>query len=608
MNFERTAIVFALIFLAGTAYGGTLTKRLAPGVTLTQEIDKSPPLIINVLKVRLDAPGVRVGVEIGTDAVNGTDGTGGREEVSVAARRHGALAAVNGDYFAGTGGDALGIGIANGALFSEPWWGDGKAGPRAAMGLTDEGQRVLFSTLGYLGVVQANDGSRARLGGINRRVGLGEIVAFTPQYGPTTGNRPGGTEVVLGNIGLPLRADKLMKGTVLSVTSNDPTPQAIEPNQVVLSGAPGAGADFLSQHAHPGEQIEFLLAVAPPDAVTQAVQIAELPRTTPGDLPSRSGENLSRPAWLWSNVQEAVGGGPRLLTDGQVTVDGLAEGFADWMISSRQPRTAVGATQDGHTLIIATVDGRQSLSQGVTIPDLALILKRYGAWNAINLDGGGSTAMAAGGLVVSSPPGDGSERRVAETLEVFSDRVILDGKPAPSRMQLAVPTSAPIPIGTTVPVRLLDGSHVISGSSPSLLWQGTASGIGFVSQRGDFTATTPGTGAIAAIYKGFLVTGKITVAGPAPILSHYVLSAQFAPNGQANYNQLSIRILDQTGKPSSGTLVHIAVTGGAADTPDEKTGPDGYAEVGVTWNAAVGGSVAVTSGGLTPVTLAQPIP
>ncbi len=595
-----------MIFVcAGAAHGGVVTKRLAPGVTLTQEIDRNPPLIIDVLRVNLDAPGVRLGVAIGTDQVNGPDGGGGREEVGAAARRHGALAAVNGDYFAGPGGDPLGLGIADGALFSEPWWGDGRGGPRAAMGIVDDCQRVIFATLGYLGEVQAADGARARLSGVDRRAGLGEIVAFTPQFGPVTGDRPGGTQVVLGDVSLPLRANKLMVGTVLTVTTDAPAPQAIGPDCVVLSGGTGAGADFLAQHVKPGDRLEFLLAVAPPDAVTQAVQIAEMPRTAL-DQPSRAGAALSRPAWLWGTARQAVGGGPRLLTGGQVTVDGVAEGFADWMVSSRQPRTAVGATRDGHTLLLVTVDGRQTLSQGVSLADLALILKRYGAWDAINLDGGGSTAMAAGGLTVSAPPGDGTERRVAETLEVFSDRVVVGWKTAPARMRLAVPSAGPVPVGSVVPVQLLDGARVIPGSSPSLLWQGAAGGVGFVTQGGYFLAVQPGAAVLTALYKGRLVTGRITVAGPAPAPASDTLSAQFAPNGASDFSQLSVRILDTSGKPLANAPVHVTVTGGAADTPDVKTGPDGYAVVNITWNTDTGGSAVVTSGGLSPVTVPRP--
>ena len=608
---SRTTIWALALLLAGggAARADTTVKRLAPGVTLTQEIDRKTPLIINVLTVDLDAPGVRIGVAVGQGRVNGADGGGGREEVSRQARRAGALAAVNGDFFAGTAGDPLGLGIRNGELFSEPWWGDGKAGPRAALGVTD-GNRVVMGTLGFLGDLQAADGQRAALGGIDRRVGAGEIVLFTPLYGARTGNRPGGAEAVLADVNGPVRANKLMGGKVVSVTTNDAEPVAIPAGGAVLSGGPGAGAAWLAQHLSVGDRVSFVLAIAPPAETGDAIRIAELPRTR-GDLPSRAGEALSRPAWLWGRVEEAVGGGPRLLTDGQVTSDGAAEGFDPWIIGGTHPRTAVGTSRDGRHLVIVTVDGRQAISRGVTLAEMALILKRFGAWDAINLDGGGSTAMAVAGLVVNSPSGSGAERRVAETLLVYSDRVAAAGRPAPARMRLAIPGGGPVPVWSATPVHVLDGPQVISGGSPDVLWQGPASGgIGFINQRGYFIAVKPGTGAITALYKGHLIAAKITVASSAPPVSTYSLDAAFAVDGGGGTRRstLTVRIVSGGRQPLAGAAVHVLVTGGTADAPDVKTNADGYAVVGVTWDGDTGGSVAVTSGALTPVTVARPAP
>jgi exopolysaccharide biosynthesis protein len=58
----------------------------------------------------------------------------------------------------------------------------------------------------------------------------------------------------------------------------------------------------------------------------------------------------------------------------------------------RNPRTAAGVSEDGGTLILAVIDGRQpGWSDGVTLPELAALMIQHGAHNAINLDGGGSS-------------------------------------------------------------------------------------------------------------------------------------------------------------------------------------------------------------------------
>jgi hypothetical protein len=82
------------------------------------------------------------------------------------------------------------------------------------------------------------------------------------------------------------------------------------------------------------------------------------------------------------------------------------------------PRSAVGLTKDGRYLILMTVDGRQDgYSQGATLAEVADWLARFGAHDGINLDGGGSTTLAAAldgrAVVLNRPSGAvrGSEQR-----------------------------------------------------------------------------------------------------------------------------------------------------------------------------------------------------
>ena len=607
------------LWAVGTARADTSVKRLAPGVTLTQEIDRKTPLIINVVSVDLTAPGVRLGVGIGQDKITGMDGTHGREDVSRLARRWGALAAVNADFFPYTG-DPLGVGIRDGELFSEPFLGIRSGGPRVTLGVTPDGRGVLFDTLGFLGDLQASDGQRGYISGINRPVSKNETIVYSGLYGPVTGNKPGGVEAVVRNVNLPVRANKLMAGQVESVRVVEGTTETIPADGVVISGGPGTGADFLARHLHPGDRVSFVLAVAPVGETERAVQVAALPRSG-RDLPSRAGAGISRSAWLWAQVPQAVGGGPHLLVNGQIAVDWAAEGFEAGFADSLNPRTAVGTTRDGHRLLLVTVDGRQAFSKGVSLTNMALILKRYGAWNAINLDGGGSTAMAVGGLAVSNPSGAGAERPVADMLLVYSDRAYQPDAPAlpavtadaeagqeQSIARLVVPLT-PISVGRAVPLRVQDGDRLLSGASPAIIWQGPATGgVGFVNQKGYLITLTPGKGTIAAMYGGHLLTSSVTVIGATPTPAIYTLQAHLAadPGGLQDRNQLIIRITDLAGKPLAAASVTLTLTGGTADKDTLQTDFDGSATVGITWTADKGGSVRVSSGALTPVTLTRP--
>src|SRR5206468_2162421 len=58
------------------------------------------------------------------------------------------------------------------------------------------------------------------------------------------------------------------------------------------------------------------------------------------------------------------------------------------------PRTAAGVDRDGRTLWLMVVDGRQpGFSEGVAVNELAGLMKEVGCWDALNLDGGGSSIM-----------------------------------------------------------------------------------------------------------------------------------------------------------------------------------------------------------------------
>ncbi|MBQ4114822.1 phosphodiester glycosidase family protein [bacterium] len=102
----------------------------------------------------------------------------------------------------------------------------------------------------------------------------------------------------------------------------------------------------------------------------------------------------------WSNVNHIISGGPYLVKDSQVYVDMTAQKLSS--IGGRNPRTAIGFTEDNH-LILLTADGREGASVGLTLMELANLMKEFGCVQAMNLDGGGSTVMYINGQVVNKP-------------------------------------------------------------------------------------------------------------------------------------------------------------------------------------------------------------
>ena len=102
----------------------------------------------------------------------------------------------------------------------------------------------------------------------------------------------------------------------------------------------------------------------------------------------------------WNGVEHIISGGPYLVKNGSIFVDTTEEKLN--AISGRNPRTAIGYTIDGN-FIMVTADGREESSIGLTLFELAYFMKSIGCYNAMNLDGGGSSIMYFNGLTVNNP-------------------------------------------------------------------------------------------------------------------------------------------------------------------------------------------------------------
>jgi hypothetical protein len=119
-------------------------------------------------------------------------------------------------------------------------------------------------------------------------------------------------------------------------------------------------------------------------------------------------------------LQLLVGGWPRLLEDGH-SVAGDAptlEGTISRNAEARHPRTAIGISRDSTTVMLLTVDGRSENSGGMTLTELAAAMRRLGAWQAMNFDGGGSTSMVVRGVLMNVPSDSTRERAVGSALLV----------------------------------------------------------------------------------------------------------------------------------------------------------------------------------------------
>ena len=124
---------------------------------------------------------------------------------------------------------------------------------------------------------------------------------------------------------------------------------------------------------------------------------------------------------------EVVGGRPVLVRDSTIVSAVDLEG-APAFATGRHPRTAVGIARGGRRLLLVVVDGRQKpYSDGMTLRELATLMRALGARDAINLDGGGSTTLVyadphasrGGALRIANRPSDAAgERPVGDALAI----------------------------------------------------------------------------------------------------------------------------------------------------------------------------------------------
>lgn len=110
-----------------------------------------------------------------------------------------------------------------------------------------------------------------------------------------------------------------------------------------------------------------------------------------------------------------IGGGPLLVQNGQIVLNGKLENFSDAFIQESAARSAIGQTADGKLLIVAVQNPTPRV--GASLSNMADIMRQLGATNALNLDGGSSTTLYLGGQILDRP--SRSSARVHNGIGIF---------------------------------------------------------------------------------------------------------------------------------------------------------------------------------------------
>jgi hypothetical protein len=150
----------------------------------------------------------------------------------------------------------------------------------------------------------------------------------------------------------------------------------------------------------------------------------------------------------YNNVWTAVSGSDRVLINGVAQLQGCTTDFCN-----QNPRSAVGLSSNGRYFIMLAIDGRQpGWSDGATLYETGQWLARLGAYNGLNLDGGGSTAMAKlenDTAVLLNRPSGGVQRVDGNHIGVFA--------PPIAPIILAQPQDKVAPVGASVIFTVFSG-------------------------------------------------------------------------------------------------------------------------------------------------------
>jgi len=314
------------------------------------------PLDVYVLKVDPGQEGLEIRPALAGQTVHS------RRSVLAIARQYGAVAALNGGFFAAQG-PPLGLLIVDGEWIKHPILN------RTALGITADGE-LLMDRLSFEGRLYFGDHGYLELDGINR--GHNEsyrLVIYTPRWGEALSPCAQCTRLVVSG------------EAVVVAKHSDDQPVEIPPGGYVISGS-GRYAPLLEK-VREGEGVWTRLETKPE----------------------------------WKKLAYALGAGPRLVKDGRPHVTASPEIFGRDVSGGAASRSAVAVTPDGLLMLVAVETPPDEPGRGVTLTELAQILVKLGARDAMNLDGGGSATVVQGDQVINHPR-DGHPRAVSNALLV----------------------------------------------------------------------------------------------------------------------------------------------------------------------------------------------
>lgn len=363
------SVITILIMLAQNTYADNIYTSsteniISDGIThtYTERLTDNGWQKINIIKADLSKDNVKIRV------LYDKRGISYRNDLKSMVENSDALAAVNADFFDMTQAAGrttpLGLTISNGEIISSPSFDTNLAA------LYETESEVFADYFNSKIYICADNGNKAEILHINKFHPTASIVMFTKDWGKYTDPvSDGSKDMVVEN------------STVKEIITNSQGTEIPE-NGYVLRVNPSIN-NFFDENFVVGDHAELSISITPDP----------------------------------KSIKNAVGGGTILVSNGK-------QAKFTSNIAGYNPRTAAGVSENGKSLYLVTVEGRESNTRGMTQYELADLMLEIGCYTAINFDGGGSTEMVAkndkGAAEIINTPSEGKQRKISTALGVTS--------------------------------------------------------------------------------------------------------------------------------------------------------------------------------------------
>ncbi|NEZ62851.1 phosphodiester glycosidase family protein [Leptolyngbyaceae cyanobacterium CCMR0082] len=274
------------------------------------------------------------------------------------------IALINGGFFNRNNQLPLGALRFNNSWISGPILG------RGAMGWDDQGN-VIMSRLTLAATVTANNQTYP-IDHLNSGYVKAGIARYTEHWGPQY------TTLVDNEVVVTVQNERVLQQRTLGSAGQETVPIPPGGYLLVLRSFNSAASAFA-----PGATV----------ALTQQMQ------------PSS-----------FEQLPHTLGAGPLLITRGQIVLNAQQESFSRNFIEGRAPRSIIGLTPTGQIKLIAIQD--RVGGRGPTLPETAQIVQKLGCTDALNLDGGSSSSLYLGGMLLNRHPRTAA--RINNALGVFA--------------------------------------------------------------------------------------------------------------------------------------------------------------------------------------------